>query len=42
MKFIYVSTNKVKFLSFSIDRGWNNVQKLIGEKKKENQFELKV
>jgi hypothetical protein len=42
MKFGYVFISKVKFLSFSIDWGWNNIQKLIDEKKKENQFELKV
>ncbi len=42
MKFEYVSTNKLKFLSSGIDRGQNNIQKLIVEKKKENQFKLKV
>jgi hypothetical protein len=42
MKFEYVSTSKLKFLSFGIDRGQNDIQKLIDDKKKENQFKLKV
>jgi hypothetical protein len=31
MKFEYVSTSKLKFLSFGIDRGQNDIQKLIDD-----------